>query len=118
MRLWLKRACAIRNNRLLLSRGNDTRTPFQERLGHPLFPSVVRLRERAQTVMAASTTTVSAVVEAARVLFEKRIPSAELTPKDIQGILAALGRVTVAQVGLEEKKEEEVCVYEYWDGPS
>ena len=68
--------------------------------------------------MAASTTTVSAVVEAARVLFEKRIPSAELTPKDIQGILAALGRVTVAQVGLEEKKEEEVCVYEYWDGPS
>mmetsp|Transcript_3157 Transcript_3157/g.9347 ORF Transcript_3157/g.9347 Transcript_3157/m.9347 type:complete len:297 (+) Transcript_3157:97-987(+) len=107
MRLWLKRACAIRNNRLLLSRGNDTRTPFQERLGHPLFPSVVRLRERAQTVMAASTTTVSAVVEAARVLFEKRIPSAELTPKDIQGILAALGRVTVAQVGLEEKKEEE-----------
>lgn len=58
--------------------------------------------------MSASTSNVvSNVVEAARGVFSKRLPAEELRPKDIEGILATLGKITVAQVGLTKKAEEE-----------
>merc|ERR1739848_849841 len=58
--------------------------------------------------MSASTSNVvSNVVEAARGIFSKRLPAEELRSKDIEGILATLGKITVAQVGLTKKAEEE-----------
>jgi len=57
--------------------------------------------------MSLSTSTVSEVVQQARGIFSKRKPSKELSLKDVQALLQALGQVTVSQVGLAKQAEEE-----------
>ena len=57
--------------------------------------------------MSMSTAVVSDVFDAARALFsERRLPSSQMTEKDVQGIIEKLDKVTVAQVGLAKQAEE------------
>jgi len=58
--------------------------------------------------MSMSTAALSDVFDAARALFtERRLPSSQMTEKDVQGIIEKLDKITVAQVGLAKQAEEE-----------
>ena len=57
--------------------------------------------------MSMSTAALSDVFDAARALFtERRLPSSQMTEKDVQGIIEKLDKITVAQVGLAKQAEE------------